>query len=180
MKGLEKFYSVMAAINTFVGKVCGWIIFPMMVLVFFEVGMRYIFGAPTIWTWEFNTQLLMVMGALAAGYGLLTDSHVRVDVFSKLLPFRGRTILNVVTDILTVVVIAWLTWFLIKEAVSSTLSLEHSVTAWAPIVYPVRIIVAIGFILLTLQAICNLFKNVTSLFVRETPKKDVITSGAAS
>jgi TRAP-type mannitol/chloroaromatic compound transport system permease small subunit len=180
MNGLEKFYGIIGSINNVLGKACGWLIFPMMLLVAFEVTMRYIFVAPTIWTYEFSTQMLAVMGGLGAGYGLLTDSHVRVDIFSKKLPGNGKAILDVITDILTVLVIGCLTVYLIREAATSTASLERSVTVWHPPVYPERIIIAIGFVMLTLQAICTLLKNVTLLFVKRNPKKEVVPSGVAS
>ena len=122
--------------------------------------------------------LLAVMGALGAGYGLLYNSHVRVDIFSKMLPTRGQPIMGLITDLLTVITIGWLTWYLFREAIGSTLSLEHSSSVWAPPLYPERVVVAIGFLFLTLQVICAMLKNIIQVMVK--PNTEVISSGAAS
>jgi len=178
MKKLERFYRFIGRINEFSGKFCAWLIFPMMALVAFEVIMRYVFSAPTIWTWDVNVQLLAVVGGLSAGYGLLHNSHARVDIFSKMLSNKGQAILGFITDVLTVIFIGWITWYLFREAINSTLALERGATVWRPPVYPQRMIVAFGFLFLTFQAVCVMLQNLTFIIGCKPEAKAV--SGAAS
>lgn len=162
MTGLEKFYSLVGRVNERVGTLTYWLVYPMAILVSFEVVMRYIFNMPTIWSWDVNVQLLATLGALGGGYALLHGSHVVVDVFSRQLPKRAQNIVGSITDLLTVVSLALITWFLIVAAIDSVAHLERSVTVFREPIYPLRVVVAIGSLLLLLQAACNLLRNVTA------------------
>jgi C4-dicarboxylate transporter DctQ subunit len=161
MSGLEKFYRWVGRFNETVGSLTSWLVYPMAVLVAFEVVMRYVFNRPTIWSWDVNVQLLAAMGSLGGGYTLLHGSHVAVDVVAKKLPLRGQFVLNSITDLLSVACLALITWFLAVNAADSVAHLERSVTVFREPIYPLRVVVAIGSLLFLLQAICNLLKNVT-------------------
>lgn len=161
MSGFEKVYRWVDRVNETVGSLTSWLVYPMALLVAFEVVMRYVFSKPTIWSWDINVQLLAAMGSLGGGYTLLHGGHVAVDVFAKKLPLRGQFVLNSITDVLSVACLALITWFLAVSAVDSVAHLERSVTVFREPIYPLRVVVAIGSALFLLQAICNLLKNVT-------------------
>jgi TRAP-type mannitol/chloroaromatic compound transport system permease small subunit len=168
MSGLEKFYWWVGRVNETVGTLTSWLIYPMALLVAFEVVMRYVFNNPTIWSWNVNVQLLAAMGSLGGGYTLLHGGHVAVDVFAKKLPLRGQFVLNSITDVLSVGCLALITWFLAVSAADAVAHLERSVTVFREPIYPLRVVVAIGSLLFLLQAICNLLKNV-SISMGKTP-----------
>lgn len=68
--------------------------------VFYEVILRYVFNAPTEWSFELTGYALVWAGFLAAGYALAHDRHVRVEILSDRLPGPMRTGLMVITDLI--------------------------------------------------------------------------------
>lgn len=101
-------------LNAAVGRTVAWLAILMVLIQFALVLMRYVFGLGSIMVQE---SLLYAHGALfllAAGYGLGTDSHVRIDIFYARASARGRAWIDLVgTGLLPMVicaVIAWVGW----------------------------------------------------------------------
>ena len=78
------------------GRAVSWLSLLMILVVFGDVLMRYLFRMTYVAAQELEWYLFGTLYLLAAGYTLLHDEHVRVDiVYSKLTP-RGRARLNFV------------------------------------------------------------------------------------
>ena len=78
------------AINRAVGAVVRWAALAMVLLQFGIVLLRYVFGVSSI---ALNESILYLHGGLfmlGAGYTLLVDGHVRVDVFYARVSRRAR------------------------------------------------------------------------------------------
>ncbi len=161
MNALERFYHVVGVLNEWVGRILLWFCYPMAFIVGYEVVSRYVLQRATIWSWDVNVQILAAMGSLGGGYALLYGSHVSVDVLVKPLPKRKKAIIDFTTDVLTVLCLGILTWYFASLAYTSVLTLERHVTFFAPPIYPLRVAIALGSLLLLLQAFCNLLKNLT-------------------
>ena len=81
------------AINGAVAGVVRWFEQAMVLLQFGIVIGRYVFGVNAIWVQESVLYLHAALFMLAAGYTLLVDKHVRVDVFyAKASPEARRRI----------------------------------------------------------------------------------------
>jgi TRAP-type mannitol/chloroaromatic compound transport system permease small subunit len=69
------------------GRAVSWLMFGMVVVVFGDVIFRYVFSRSFVWVQELEWHLFGVVYLLAAGYTMLHDEHVRVDiVYAKLAP----------------------------------------------------------------------------------------------
>jgi TRAP-type mannitol/chloroaromatic compound transport system permease small subunit len=69
------------------GRGVSWMMLAMVVVVFADVLSRYLFRTTYVWVQELEWYLFGASYLLAAGYTLLYDEHVRVDiVHSKLSP----------------------------------------------------------------------------------------------
>ncbi|MEO1780085.1 MAG: TRAP transporter small permease subunit [Pseudomonadota bacterium] len=81
------------AINGAVASVVRWFVLAMVLIQFGIVIGRYVFGVNAIWVQESVLYLHAALFMLAAGYTLLVDKHVRVDVFyAKASPEARRRI----------------------------------------------------------------------------------------
>lgn len=69
------------AINRSVGALVRWLALFMVLLQFFIVVLRYVFGVSFIFLDESVLYLHAAFFMLGAGYTLLVDRHVRVDIF---------------------------------------------------------------------------------------------------
>ena len=77
-------------INDAVGRTAAWLALGMVLVQFSLVIMRYVFGLSSI---QLQESLLYMHGALfmlAAGYALLQNDHVRVDIFYRSASPRRR------------------------------------------------------------------------------------------
>lgn len=164
---MRRYFDIIGKINLFLGKVLQWTILPVSAIVMFEVIARYVFNRPTLWAWDVNVQLLALMATLGGGYVLLNDDHVRIDILVAKFSMRKRAVLDSFTGLLTIVALGILTWHLIDVAVISVKYLEVHWSTFAPPVYPLRILMAFGSLMLFLQAIAIFLKNILISFGRE-------------
>jgi TRAP-type mannitol/chloroaromatic compound transport system permease small subunit len=69
------------ALNTWVGRVVAWATALVVAVVFIDVVMRYAFKISFVFTQELEWHLFAFIFLMGAGYTLLQDGHVRVDIF---------------------------------------------------------------------------------------------------
>jgi TRAP-type mannitol/chloroaromatic compound transport system permease small subunit len=101
-------------VNAWVGRVVRWLALFLLLAQFAVVVLRYLFGTSYIWGTEAVLYLHAALFMLGAGYTLLVDGHVRVDIFYGSLGPRGQAWVNLLGTILflvpTCLVILWFTW----------------------------------------------------------------------
>lgn len=101
-------------VNAWVGRVVRWLALAMLLAQFAVVVLRYLFGTSYIWGTETVLYLHAALFMLGAGYTLLVDGHVRVDIVYGSLSERGRALIDLLGTILflvpTCLVILWFTW----------------------------------------------------------------------
>jgi TRAP-type mannitol/chloroaromatic compound transport system permease small subunit len=132
----------------------------LVVMVCYEVVRRYFFNAPTIWGLEFTTFIFGVHFVMGYGYTESFDGHVRVDIFSSKLPKKIQDILYMVLTIcITLPLVTLLSIWAWDNAIISTRILESLSSAWAPPIWPVKLLMALGFTFLFLQVLSNLIKR---------------------
>ena len=68
-------------LNDAVGRSARWLTVGMVVVQFAVVVLRYVYGTSYIWVQELVIYVHAAVFMLGAGYTLLRDGHVRVDVF---------------------------------------------------------------------------------------------------
>ena len=135
----------------------------LVLLVCYEVVRRYFFNAPTIWGLEFTTFIFGVHFVMGFGYTELYEGHVRVDIFSSKLPQKVQNLIYIVLTIcITLPLVALLGIWAWDNAVTSTKMAEKLSSAWAPPIWPVKLLMALGFTFLFLQVLSNLIKRILS------------------
>ena len=151
-------------INEKVGYYSSFLAIPLILIVVYEVVMRYLFNAPTVWVFEATTLIYGTHFMLGFAYTHKHDSHVSIDVFESRIPTRPRTILRIVVNLLVFMPTTGLlsVWSVIYAATSWG-NWEKASTSWAPPLYPFKTIMAIGFILLFMQGIAKCIQDYKSL-----------------
>ena len=121
----------------------------------FEVAMRYIFNAPTIWSYDITYMLGGAFFLFSASYVLLHEGHVRVDVLYAKFSRRRRTLIDIIlTPLLFFPALGVFVYHGWKFAFWSLEQGEVSMIGiWEPSMIPFRFTLAIGFSLLMLEAI---------------------------
>jgi len=111
---MQLWISRLEAVNAGIGAAVRWLALAMVLLQFAVVVLRYTFGISYIFLNEGVLYMHAALFMLGAGYTLLVDAHVRVDIFySKLTP-RGRAAIDLAGALgfllPSMAVIAWFTW----------------------------------------------------------------------
>ena len=78
------------SLSIWVGRAFGWCILILTFSVTYEVVMRYVFNAPTVWAFDMMVQMYGALFLMAGPYALAQDAHVRGDVLYRLLPVRWQ------------------------------------------------------------------------------------------
>ena len=105
---------------------------------FYEVVMRYVFNAPTIWVHETTIALTAICFAFGGAYCLATDRHIRVVLLYDVAGPRTRRWLDVAISLVgaaACALMAWAAWSLAYKAFytpSGDFRLETSGSAWNP------------------------------------------------
>ena len=143
------------------GEFSSLLALPLLVVVLYEVIMRYLFNAPTIWGFELTTFIYGIHYMLGLAYCDVHGGHVRVDIFTSQLPIRFQAIIGIITTtIFFMPVMIYMTIASWKYAWISIAGREVNSTSWAPPIYPVKALMALSFTFLLIQGISNLLHNI--------------------
>jgi len=147
-------------LNKKIGVMTSYLALPLIVVVVWEVVMRYVFNAPTSWGFETTTFIYGVHFVLGFSYTHLHDGHVSIDVFEAKLPHKPRTILRLLTNLIIFIPsVGLLTIWSMIYAADSWQNWELASTSWAPPLYPFKTLMAVGFVLLFLQGVSRLIHD---------------------
>ena len=92
---MERLADVLDRINRVIARVVRWLVLAMVLVQFAIVIGRYVFGVNSIAAQESVLYLHAAFFMLGAGYTLLVDKHVRVDIFYAKLSAAGRRRIDV-------------------------------------------------------------------------------------
>lgn len=91
-----KVSKVSTAITAGAGRAVMWLLLLMVMIQFAVVLLRYVFGVNWIFMQESVTYMHGIIFLLAAGYALLSDDHVRVDIFYRSASKKRKAIVELV------------------------------------------------------------------------------------
>lgn len=130
---------------------------------YFEVIARYVFGSPTNWAHEAMYLMFGMQYLIAGAYAMLTESHVRVDIFYAPLPKRRKAIVDLLTSIFFFIFAGTLLVTCAIFAWDATVVDEVSFTEWAIAYWPMKWAMVVGGLLLLLQGISKLAQDLRAL-----------------
>jgi TRAP-type mannitol/chloroaromatic compound transport system permease small subunit len=96
MKILMTLARVIDSINEWIGRGVAWVSLGLVLVVFTDVVMRYLFNISFVFTQELEWHLFAFIFLIGAGYTLLKDGHVRVDIIYQRLTGKGRAWINLI------------------------------------------------------------------------------------
>jgi TRAP-type mannitol/chloroaromatic compound transport system permease small subunit len=156
---MRGFCRVIDWINEQGGKLISFLILILVVVVLYEICARYLFNRPTIWAQEISQMIYGAYVILLGGYVLRRGGHVNVEIlYGKFSP-RTRAIIDLFT---------WLLFFffcgllLIKGwemAWDSFKVRETEPTTFAPPVYPIKMMIPLGALLILLQGLARFLRS---------------------
>ncbi len=118
-----------------------------------------VFFLPSNWTVEMAQFVMVAYFAIGGAYTLKEGEHVRMDLLYSGLAVRTKARLDIFTSVVLI-------GFLVMLQIGGVSSLiyafqygEKSFSAWAPMMWPIKLILNLGIFLMLLQSIAVFFKD---------------------
>ena len=162
---VDRVLSKIDAISEWSGRTFMWMSLPLIAAITYDVTARYLFSAPTPWSYDVSYMLGGTLMVLGGAYTLLHHGHVRVDVLYNQLSTRGKLILDIsLTIIFFFPLLSVLFYHATEAAIRSFATQEvSSIGVWEPIMWPFRFVFPVGIGLTLLQGISWFARNVQAL-----------------
>lgn len=159
---MQQAIKAIESINAWVGEKVKWLTTILVVLIFADVVLRYLFSHTEVWILELEWHLFALIFLLGAASAFKEDQHVRVDIFYARWPPRRQAWINLLGTLLFLapwcLVIIWTSFRYAEYAFRFN---ERSPNPGGlPARYVIKFAIAIGFLLLLLQAIAEILKSV--------------------
>ena len=87
---MVKFIHAIEGLSQWVGRAFGWCILILTLSVSYEVFVRYVLNAPTVWAFDMMVQMYGALFLMAGPYALAQDAHVRGDVLYRLFSVKWQ------------------------------------------------------------------------------------------
>lgn len=169
MDFLLAFSRAVDSVTRFVGRHVRWLILAAVAVSAVNAVIRKAFDISSNAWLELQWFLFGAVFMLAAAYTLQMNAHVRIDVISSRLAKRTRDIIDAVCHVamlapLTLIMI----WLGVPYFIDSFQSGEVSSNAGGLPVWPAKLLILAGFVLLFLQMLSELVKRIAVLMGRIT------------
>ena len=153
------------AANLGIARIASWCVVLMVLTLVYEVVARYLFNAPTLWSYDVSYFLNSILVMLGAGYTLMRRGHIAVDIFYSRYPPRVKAAFDLACNLaLLLPMCLVLLWALGPNLHQSWLSGERAASGtWLPPLYPFKAWVFFGFVMLALQAIVQALEDALRL-----------------
>ncbi|MGA6925510.1 MAG: TRAP transporter small permease subunit [Desulfosarcina sp.] len=172
LKGLCK---VIDRLNEVVGRLVSWVTLLLVLVVFVDVVMRYLFKISFVFTQELEWHLFAFIFLIGAGYTLLHDGHVRVDIIYQRLGLKGRAWINLLGVIFFLIPACYLVINTSWKFVGNSFSMMEGSPdpGGIPYRYIVKGTMTVGYVLLLLQGLSLGFHSLLQIMGLETVEEKV-------
>ena len=164
MKSLLALSRAIDALNEKVGHAVYWLVLVAVLVSALNAVIRKAFNVSSNSFLELQWYLFSVIFLFCAGYTLLKNQHVRIDVIAGRLSPRAQAWIDIVGTVLFLfpmaIMIMILSWPVFVMAYERN---EVSTNAGGLVIWPARLLVPIGFFLLVLQGLSELIKRIAFL-----------------
>jgi TRAP-type mannitol/chloroaromatic compound transport system permease small subunit len=149
-------------LNLWVARVVCWLVLPLIAAMVYEVVVRKVFTAPTIWAFDISRMIYGAHFMLGAAYVLSKGLHIRSDFLYRDWPVKTQGKVDVIAYVLfyfpTMLLFLWVAF---DYAFASVTRMERSTeTAWMPLLGPIKSCIPIAVLFLLLQGVSELLKSI--------------------
>lgn len=150
------------AINYRLGRMIMYGIFVMAAILLWS-SVSKTFFLPSLWTLEMAQFAMVAYYILGGPYSIQLGSNVRMDLFYGEFSDRKKAWFDAFTVFLLLFYLGVLLYGAIESTSYSFQYAERSPTAWRPYLWPIKVIMCFGFLLMLLQGISELIKDIAKI-----------------
>lgn len=164
MKALLAFSDLIDRLNTMAGKIVMWGVLVSVLISSANATIRYVFDTSSNAWLEMQWYLFAAVFLLCAPYTLLRNEHIRIDVLNSHLSRKAQLWIDILGGLFFLlpmsILIMVLAWPMFADSYAIQ---EMSTNAGGLIRWPVKLILPVAFLLLTLQGLSEVVKKIAIL-----------------
>ena len=148
-----------------IGDICSWLSFILVILISLDVFLRYVFNFSSASLYELEWHMFAVIFMVGSSLTLQKDEHVRVDVFYNKFSDKGKNIINLIGNIIFLLPFSLIIFYTSIPFVEDSFKILESSPdpGGLPFRFLIKSIIPISFLLLAIQGVLNVFKNLKNL-----------------
>lgn len=169
MRALAIIVAAIGHLNNFVGRTLSWLALGAVLVCFVVVVQRYAFSTTHLWMQDLYVWLNGALFMGVAGYTLLVDGHVRVDIYYRPASTRGkavRDLIGVLVFLLPFCTVLWI-WALPYVQASWSLYEASENPGGMQGLFILKTFILLFVVLVGLQGIAMLLRSILVLAGRE-------------
>jgi TRAP-type mannitol/chloroaromatic compound transport system permease small subunit len=147
-----------------VGVYGSYLIYPIFLILTYEVISRYLFNTPTIWAHGMSIRIFGIYFLFSLFYVFRNDGHIRMDIFYKNYSPKTQALVNIFTSIVVLAVGYVLLKFGYSYFLYSFYILETDATSFRFPVYPIKLMIPVTGFLLLVELAYKLYGYISLLF----------------
>jgi TRAP-type mannitol/chloroaromatic compound transport system permease small subunit len=164
----NKAYALVSALDRFsrlTGQAVSWLTLAMVLVSCTVVLMRYVFDFGWIWVQESVTWMHAMVFMIGASYTLEREDHVRVDIFFRKMSPRNQALVNIVGVLVLLLPTAMLILWSSSDYVMAAWRVKETSqeAGGLPALYLLKAVMPLAAILLAMQGVSLLLRNVLVL-----------------
>ncbi len=149
------------ALNEKIGLAVSWALFAAVIVCSGNALIRYSFNMSSNGWLEIQWYLFAAMFLLGSSYTLKRNEHVRIDVITGLFSKRTQVWIDLFGFLIFMLpMTSLILYFAVPYALTSMQNQEMSMNAGGLILWPAKMLIPVGFFLLTLQGVSELIKRI--------------------
>jgi len=154
------FVRAVDTVNYRVGRFAMYLIYVLAGILLASTASRLFLGVPINWALEMSQFLLSAYYLLGGAYAMQLGAHVRMDLFYDKLSARRRAITDGVTILFVIFYLVVLFWGGVSSTEYAIIYQQQNYSSWAPLLWPVKLVMTIGVFLMLLQCVSAFIKDV--------------------
>lgn len=165
---MRRLFKIIDSISNWSGIIFAYLLWPGVAVLVYEIVARHFFDAPTIWAHGTTQRIFAIYYFICGAYVSLRKDHIAMDLIYTRFSLRTQAVLDIIGFIFFAFFCGALLWYGSRYAWSSLIRLEPCNTPFRAPLYPVKMVIPLGALLIILQELANLWR---SFYIVITGKK---------
>lgn len=159
---IKTYVHVVERVNYRVGRVAMYILLVMAGILLWS-SVSKTFFLPSLWTLEMAQFAMVSYYILGGPYSIQLNANVRMDLLYANWPLKKKAWFDSITVLLLLFYLGVMLYGAIDSTSYSIQYNERNPSAWRPFLWPIKTLMCIGFFLMLLQALAELFKDIARI-----------------
>ena len=159
---LHSYVATIDKLNYRFGRFAMYLLLVMLAILFWS-SISKVFFRPSLWTLELAQFVMVGYYMIGGPYSIQMGSNVRMDLIYGRKSDYEKACIDAITVICLFVFLCFLLYGGINSLSYSLQFSERSYSAWQPYMWPVKLVMVVGIVLMLLQSVAEFFRDIIKI-----------------